>query len=289
MPTKTEKDAVTGRMTTGHEWDGIRELNTPLPKWWVYVFAATIIWSVGMFILYPALPLGTHASKGLLGYSSRAEAMAGVAEMRALHEAQMQKIATLGFADIEKDPALREVALTAGRVIFANNCQPCHGPNGEGRPGFPALDTDVWRWGGSVEAIAQTITHGIRSGDPEGHDSQMPSFGTDHLLKPEEIAAVADYVMTLYGRAAPSPASAAGAKIFADNCAPCHGANAEGNREVGAPPLRSRVHLYGDTREAVIAQITHPRMGVMPAWSRRLSPAGIKAVALYVHSLGGGE
>ena len=289
MPTKVEKDAITGRDTTGHEWDGIRELNTPLPKWWVYVYLATIVWAIGMFVLYPAIPLGRHTTRGLLGYSSRADAMAGVQEMNALHAGQMARIGTMDFSAIEKDHDLMEVALTAGRITFANNCQPCHGPNGEGRTGYPALDTDVWRWGGSLDAIRQTITHGIRSNDPDARNSQMPNFGGDKLLTPEQIGQVADYVMTLYGKAAPGVDVSAGAKLFADNCAPCHGAKAEGNREVGAPPLASRVHLYGDTRAVVVAQITHPRMGVMPNWNTRLSPAVIKAVALYVHSLGGGE
>ncbi|MCA7120706.1 MAG: cytochrome-c oxidase, cbb3-type subunit III [Acidibrevibacterium sp.] len=289
MPTKIEKDVISGRDTTGHEWDGIRELNTPLPKWWVYVYLATIVWALGMFVLYPAIPLGTRATTGLLGFSSRAQAMAGFQEMNALHATQMQEIGRMSFADIEKNHDLMEVALTAGRITFANNCQPCHGPNGEGRIGYPALDTDVWRWGGSLDAIQQTITHGIRSADPDARNSQMPNFGGDKLLTPAQIEDVADYVMTLYGKAKPGVDTSAGEKLFGDNCAPCHGAKAEGNRDVGAPPLASRVHLYGDSRAAVVAQITHPRMGVMPNWNHRLSPATIKAVALYVHSLGGGE
>ena len=289
MPTKIEKDAVTGRETTGHEWDGIRELNTPLPKWWVYVYVATVVWALGMFVLYPAIPLGTHTTPGLLGFSSRAAAMAGVQEMSALHATQMQQIGRASFAEIEKSRDLMEVALTAGRITFANNCQPCHGPGGEGRISYPALDTDVWRWGGSLEAIQQTITHGIRANDPDARNSQMPNFGGDKLLTTAQIAEVADYVMTLYGKTTSGADTEAGAKLFADNCAPCHGAKAEGNRDVGAPPLASRVHLYGDSRAVVVAQITHPRMGVMPNWNKRLSPAMIKAVTLYVHSLGGGE
>jgi len=289
MPTKIEKDIISGRETTGHEWDGIRELNTPLPKWWVYVFYATIIWSIGMFLLYPSIPFVHTYFHGLLGYSSRADAMAGVNEMNALHAKQMEQIGKLSFAEIQENHDLMEVALTAGRITFADNCQPCHGPNGEGRIGFPALDTDVWRWGGTLEAIQQTITHGIRANDPETRNSQMPSFGADGILKPEQIQQVADYVMTLYGKAKPGADVSAGAKIFADNCAMCHGDKGQGNRDVGAPPLASRVHLYGDSRATVVAQITRPRHGVMPNWNKRLSPATIKAVTLYVHSLGGGE
>lgn len=260
MPTKVEKDAITGRETTGHEWDGIRELNTPLPKWWVYVYLATIVWAIGMFVLYPAIPLGRHTTRGLLGYSSRADAMAGVREMNALHAGQMARIGTMDFAGIEKDHDLMEVALTAGRITFANNCQPCHGPNGEGRAGYPALDTDVWRWGGSLDAIRQTITHGIRSNDPDARNSQMPNFGGDKLLTPQQIGQVADYVMTLYGKAAPGVDVTAGAKLFADNCAPCHGAKAE---ETGRSARRHwrRACIYA----ATVAPLSSRRSRI-PAW-----------------------
>lgn len=288
MPTKIEKDAVTGTETTGHEWDGVRELNTPLPKWWIYLFAATVVWGVGFILLYPSVPYGPGYFHGLLGYSARHDAIAGWKQMQGAHADAMAKIGQLSFDEIKQDPKLIEVALTAGRITFANNCQPCHGPSGEGRPGYPALGDDVWLWGGKLTDILQTITHGIRSGDPETRTSQMPDFGSG-MLKPAEIQQVADYVMTLFASPVAGADVSAGRALFAQNCAMCHGENGQGNREMGAPPLASRIHLYGGDRANIVAQVTHPRHGVMPNWGARLDPATLKSVALYVHSLGGGE
>ena len=289
MPTKIEKDAVTGRETTGHSWDGIRELNTPLPKWWVYVFVATIVWAVGMFVLYPAIPYGSGYTHGLLGFSARRQAMEGWREMNARHDADMARVAALGFDEIRADPKLLAVATTAGRIAFANNCQPCHGAGGEGRPGYPALGDDVWLWGGRPADLEQTILHGIRSGDEQARTSTMPSFGADGVLNPAQIQQVADYVATLYGLAPAAADTRAGQAIFAENCAVCHGDKGQGLREFGAPPLASKVHLYGNTREAIVAQITRPRLGVMPAWNTRFDGATIRSLAVYVHGLGGGE
>ena len=289
MPTKIEKDAFSGTDTTGHEWDGIRELNTPLPKWWIYVFVATVIWAAGWFLLYPSVPYGRGYWHGLLGYSSRVDAMAGVAAIHDQHAAAMQQIAKLPIADVARDPKLMETALAAGRITFANNCQPCHGPNGSGRIGYPALGDDVWIWGGKLEDIETTITHGVRSADTDARNSAMPAFGTDGILKPEEIQSVADFVGVWWGVVPAATDVAKGAQIFADNCAACHGDKGQGLREAGAPPLNSHVHLYHGTRAAIVAQVTHPQHGVMPNWNTRLDPATIRSVALYVHSLGGGE
>jgi cytochrome c oxidase cbb3-type subunit III len=289
MPTKVEKDVISEQDTTGHEWDGVRELNTPLPKWWVYVFVASVVWAVAYVVLYPSIPYGVNYFHGVLGYSSRASAMAEWREMQARHGEAMKQIGTLSLADIKRDPRLLEVALTAGRITFANNCQPCHGPSGEGRVGYPALAADVWLWGGKLEDIERTVTYGVRSGHAEARTSAMPGFGSAGMLKPEQIEAVADYVMTLFGTPVPGRDAGAGAKLFADNCAVCHGANGQGNRSVGAPRLASRIHLYEGTRASVVAQVTQPRHGVMPNWNERLDAATIKSVALYVHSLGGGE
>ncbi len=209
--------------------------------------------------------------------------------MVAQRAATMDRIATLSFDDIRKDPQLMAAAATAGRIAFANNCQPCHAAGGGGQPGYPALAAGAWIWGGTLDAIQQTITHGIRSDDPDARVAQMPRFGADGILKPAEIQQVADYVMTLFGHADAGKDVSAGQKLFADNCAICHGDAGQGDREKGAPRLASQVHLYGSDRATVVAQITAPRMGVMPAWNTRLDPATIKGLALYVHSLGGGE
>ena len=288
MPTKIEKDIVTGRDTTGHEWDGLKELNTPLPKWWVYVLYATIVWAAVWFVLYPSVPGITGYFHGVLGYSQRTAVMDDVRAVAAQRAVTMDRIKALSFADIRKDPQLMAAAGTAGRNAFANNCQPCHGAGGGGQTGYPALAAGAWIWGGSLNEIYQTITYGIRSGDAKAREGQMPRFGVDGILKPAEVQQVADYVMTLYG-GQPGKDVSAGKKLFADNCALCHGEAGQGDREKGAPRLASRVHLNGGDRATVVAQITSPRMGVMPAWHTRLDEATIKSLAIYVHSLGGGE
>jgi cytochrome c oxidase cbb3-type subunit III len=289
VPTKIEKDIVTGRDTTGHEWDGLKELNTPLPKWWVYVLYATIVWAAVWFVLYPSVPGITGYFPGVLGYSQRAAVDRAVQAVAAQRAVTMDRIKALSFAEIRKDPQLMAAANTAGRIAFANNCQPCHGAGGGGQIGYPALAAGAWIWGGSLDAIQQTIAYGIRSGDTKARESQMPRFGVDGILKPDEIQRIADYVMTLYGGVQPGKDVSAGKKLFADNCALCHGEAGQGDREKGAPRLASRVHLNGGDRATIVAQITSPRMGVMPAWHTRLDEATIKSLAIYVHSLGGGE
>lgn len=289
MPTKIEKDAVTGHMTTGHEWDGLQELNRPLPKWWLYLFVATVAWSLVYFLLYPSIPGITGYWHGLIGYYQRDKVDADVAAVAKQRAAAMDQIKALSFADIRRNPELLAEAETAGRITFAEDCQACHGAGGGGNPGFPALAAGNWLWGGSLEAIQQTVTFGIRSGLDDAHNSQMPRFGVDGILKPGEIQAVADYVSTLYGLTGTPTDVTQGKQIFAANCAVCHGDAGQGNRQVGGARLASRTHLHGDDRAAIVAQITNPRMGVMPNWNARLDPAKIKSVTLYVHSLGGGE
>ncbi|HVB69838.1 MAG TPA: cytochrome-c oxidase, cbb3-type subunit III [Acetobacteraceae bacterium] len=290
MPTKIEKDAVTGRETTGHEWDGLRELNTPLPKWWIYTWLACIAWAIGYCVLYPSVPYGTGYYHGLLGYSSRTHVAHEVAEVAAERDVYMKRIAAAPFAAILKDPQLMQVAETVGAITFAENCAPCHGQGGAGRIGYPALAAGAWIWGGTLPEIQQTVTDGIRSADPDARQSQMPPFGTSGMLSPAQIQSVADFVWSrFYGHVTPGQDVSPGAKIFAANCAVCHGDAGQGNRAVGAPRLASRVHLYGDLRAAIVRQVTDPHSGVMPNWNVRLDPATIKAVAIYVHSLGGGE
>jgi cytochrome c oxidase cbb3-type subunit 3 len=289
MADKIEQDAVTGTDTTGHEWDGIKELNTPLPKWWLWTWYACIGWAAVMCLLYPSVPGLRGYWHGLLGYSSRAAAMQGVKEIDARHAAPLAQIGQTPIDEVVKDPKLLETAMEDGRITFANNCQPCHGQNGTGRIGYPALGDDVWLWGGKLTDIQTTITHGIRSTDADARQSQMPSFGNDNILKPEEIEKVADFVGVWWGVTPTGTDVAAGAKLYADNCAACHGDKGQGGRDFGAPPLNAHIHLYGGTHDAIVAQVTHPRQGVMPNWNHRLDDATIKSVAIYVHSLGGGE
>jgi cytochrome c oxidase cbb3-type subunit 3 len=295
VPTKIEKDTLSGRETTGHEWDGLKELNTPLPKWWLYTFIASCVCALVLFVLLPSIPYGPGYFHGLLGRSSRAVVAADVNTMQAQRAVFMDRIATTPIEQVRQDPQLLAVATAAGRGAFAANCQPCHWPGGEGRIGYPSLADDTWIWGGKLADIQQTITYGVRSGNEKMRNSTMPAFGPLGTLKPDQIDAVADYVWgELYGHAAPGTDFATGRAIFAENCVVCHGENGEGKREVGAPPLKSAVHLYGDSRDVVVAQVSNPRLGVMPSWEKRgnntgLDPATIKSVALYVHDLGGGE
>jgi cytochrome c oxidase cbb3-type subunit 3 len=276
-------------MTTGHEWDGLRELNRPLPKWWLYVLYATIVFAVVYCVLYPSVPYFTGYFHGTLGYSTRIKVDSDVAAVAQQRSGYMDQIKVLSFDNIRKDPQLLAAAETAGRITFANNCQPCHGAGGGGNPGYPALAAGNWLWGGKLDDIQQTVTYGIRSGLDTARQSAMPKFGVDGVLKPDEIQSVADYVMTLFGQPIAGRDVSKGKQLFADNCAVCHGEAGQGNRDVGAPKLAAKTHLIAQDRDGVVAQVTNPHMGIMPNWNLRLDTATIKSVALYVHSLGGGE
>ena len=285
MPTKAEKDSVTGTETTGHEWDGIKELNTPLPKWWLYVFYATVAFSLVYYLLYPTVP----GFDGLLGTNNR---LALDDKLAAAHERQAvyrDRIAALESEEIARDPELLSFALAGGRSLFADNCAPCHGLGGAGQHGYPSLADDVWLWGGTLDEIDTTILYGVRSAHEDSRFSEMPAFGADELLSGEEIAAVADYVLSLSGEAEGEADLAAGAEIYADNCAACHGENGEGDISQGAPRLNDQIWLYGGERAEVIAQIGKPKHGAMPPWVDRLDPMALKMLTVYVHSLGGGQ
>ena len=276
--------------TTGHEWDGIRELNTPLPRWWLWLFYATIIWSIGYWIVYPAWPLISTYSSGVLNWHSRSAVAIDLAALQAQRGPMMVRLAAATPQDIELTPELLDFARALGRRAFADNCAPCHGAGGGGARGYPNLTDDDWLWGGTLKDIQQTITHGARSGDDDGHQGSMPSFGRDGMLKQEDISTVADYVRSLSGL--PTTAGtdlARGAKIFADNCAVCHGPQGKGNREVGAPNLTDKIWLYAPDKATIMEGIYNGRGGVMPAWGSKLDTATIKALTVYVHTFGGGE
>lgn len=280
-----ERDEVSGTDTTGHEWDGIKELNTPLPNWWLWTFYATILFSIVYWILYPAWPTLSDYTKGVLGYSSRVNLTEDLEARDKARESWTKQFAALPIADIAKDRKLLEFAMAGGKVIFADNCAPCHGSQGSGAPGYPVLADDDWNWGGSLEEIETTIRFGIRSTHDDTRVSEMPVFSDDYL-SPTQIAAVADHVLSLSGSGS---ASTAGAQVYADECAACHGENGEGGRDFGAPRLTDGIWLYGGTKEALVAQIGNPKHGVMPHWEDRLSDVERKQAAIYVHSLGGGE
>lgn len=289
MPTKIEKDALTGRETTGHEWDGIRELNTPLPKWWLYTFVATILFAIGYCILYPSLPFLHSYFPGLLGYSQRAEienSLQAGSEERANFRA---RIAASPAEDIPKNRELFDFAMTGGRIAFNDNCAACHRVGGAGAKGYPNLADDDWLWGGTLARIYETIRFGIRNANPKSRQSVMPSF--DGALKPAEIGDVADYIRSLSRQPDPGAddAVARGARIFTENCVACHGEKGAGNEEIGSKNLTNGIFLYGGDRKTIVETVAHGRGGSMPAWSERLDSTTIKMLAVYVHGLGGGQ
>ena len=282
-------DKVSGQTTTGHEWDGIRELNTPLPRWWLYLFYLTIAFAVVYWIAYPAWPLVSGYTRGLLGYTNRARVAEDVAAAQAARMQSAAGLASATVAEIAADPKLTEIALAEGKAAFGDNCAPCHGSGGQGQKGYPNLTAGRWLWGGTLEEIKTTITHGIRADDADTHMSAMPAFGKDGILKPEEIREVANYLRTIDGLEPEQGVDVvAGKKIFADNCAACHGDQGKGNIEMGAPNLTTKVWQYGSNLKDLIYTITYARNSVMPAWGGRLDPVTIKSLAVYVHSLGGG-
>lgn len=282
-------DQVSGIETTGHVWDGIRELNNPLPRWWLWIFYACVIWSIGYYIAYPAIPLLNSYTKGVLGYSSRAEVAAEVAAAQAGQKVFRDKIAASSLEQIRTDAQLREFALAGGRSAFNVNCTQCHGSGAQGGVGYPNLNDDEWIWGGTLDAVHFTITHGIRNGSDQARISDMPAFGRDGILKPAEISDVAEYVLSLSGKSTDAAAAGRGGKLFADNCVACHGEKGVGMADLGAPKLDNDIWLYGGDKAAIVETISNSRRGEMPAWGTLLDPVTVKQLAIYVHSLGGGK
>jgi cytochrome c oxidase cbb3-type subunit III len=286
MPTKIEKDSISGQETTGHEWDGVKELNTPLPTWWVYTFYATIVFAVVYCVLYPAVPsLGGHTA-GLLGYTNRAALTQSLEEQNRERAKFVDRIRSASFAQIRQDPELFNFAVAGGRSAFQTNCMQCHGAGGAGSTGFPSLADDDWLWGGKIDQIHQTIQFGVRNANEKSRQILMPRYGADGLLTPDQVGVVTDYVLSLSGK---GKATAEGAKLFQEQCAACHQPDGKGNLEMGAPNLTDGLWLYGGSRDAVYRSIFYARNGSMPAWGERLDEATLKMLALYVHALGGGK
>lgn len=293
MSDQLQQDPVTGRDTTGHEWDGIQELDTPLPRWWLYIFYACIAVAVVYWVLMPAWPIGNGYTHGLLNFSDRRNVAADVQTLQQARAPMYRQLASATPADLAANPELQQFARAAGESAFGDNCRTCHGAGGAGAPGYPNLADDVWIWGGSLSDIEHTIRVGVRSGNPNERTSQMPAFGRDHLLTPAQIGDVTEHVIAISaarGRLHPNAAAAArGAQVFNEQCAVCHGATGAGDRRVGAPSLVDDVWLYGGTRQEIRRQVELGRGGVMPTWEGRLDPGTIRALAFYVHEMGGGE
>lgn len=281
-------DELSGVETTGHEWDGITELNNPMPRWWLWTFYATIVWALAYTIAYPAWPMISSATSGMLGYSSRNDVKNELAAADTAKGAYVEAVKAKSVSDILADENLRQFATAAGSAAFKVNCIQCHASGAQGSPGFPNLNDDEWLWGGTVEQIYTTIAHGVRfAGDDDTHSSEMPSFVD--VLDPKQINEVAAYVASLSGTPDTPDLVPAGAKVFADNCAACHGEDAKGIKDLGAPDLSDAIALYASGQAAIAQQVRYPKHGVMPAWKDRLGDVKVKELAIFVHSLGGGE
>lgn len=286
-----EIDSVSGVETTGHEWDGLKELNNPAPRWWLWVFFICVFWSIGYWVVFPAWPTlsgegergGTKGSRGWTEYKKLAEEQA---EITARRGEFADKIKAASIEEIQHNPELYQFAVAGGKAAFKENCAACHGTGAQGGNGYPNLTDDDWLWGGDLETIYHTIKVGVRSTHADTRSSMMPAFGKDGILNAKQISAVAGHVLSLSGKSADNEE---GATLFKQNCAVCHGESGKGNRELGAPNLADAIWLYGGEKANITAQVTNPRHGVMPTWETRLPDATIKQLAVYVHSLGGGE
>jgi len=290
MADNQDKDDVTGIDTTGHDWDGIKELNNPLPRWWLWCFYGTIVWGVAYTIAYPAWPLINSATTGMLGYSTRGEVVEQIAIVDAQNAEVSMRLASADLATLAPDDPAHRYGVAGGASVFLANCSQCHGSGAAGvqAGGYPNLLDDDWLWGGTLEDIEYTVRHGIRNEiDPDARWTEMPAFGD--IFEGDEIAATVEYVMSISGQEHDATLAGQGADLFLENCAACHGDAGEGMREMGAPNLTDAIWLYGGTRDTLTETITYSRFGVMPPWGQRLDEAEIKAVTLYLHQLGGGE
>ena len=286
-----ERDPHTGHMLTGHEWNGIKELNTPVPKpVWIFLIAA-FLFSVACWILLPAWPLGSTYTKGLLGTDQRDVVTEQVHNAAMARSVWTGKIAAMDYTAIRRDQALMTMVRQDGHRLFGDNCAACHGINAMGSKGYPNLTDRDWLWGGDAETVAQTIRAGINSSDENTRVSQMPSFGRDGMLDGKAIFAVSQYVLSLSNPGAvkgtPAETLRTGAKVFADNCAACHGPKGLGDHAMGAPNLTDNIWLYGGDAQTIYTTIYDGRHGEMPAWSPRLSATDIKILTLYVLDRGG--
>ena len=282
-------DPATGRTTTGHEWNGIEELETPIPRVVIFFLVVTTLFAIGYWILMPAWPLGVTYTKGLLGIDQRAVVTKQVEDAAAARAAWTGRIAEASLADIAADPALMGHVREAGRTLFIDNCAVCHGTRGTGGPGFPNLAAKARLWGGDPETIAETIRIGINSTNEETRVSQMMAFGRDGVLDDKQIRAVAAYVRSLSNLPMGEDDKArieAGKEVFTANCVACHGEDARGSTDAGAPDLTDAAWIYGNDAQSVFTTIYSGRQGHMPHWEGRLSPVDIKLLALYVGTLG---
>lgn len=284
-----ERDPHTGYLTTGHEWGGIKELNTPVPRA-VYLFLiATALFSVAYWILMPAWPTGVTFTKGLLGIDQRTSLEADLRETAAERKVWSDQIEAKSYDDIRKDPKLMRTVRQTGQTLFRDNCAACHGSAAQGSKGYPSLTTASWLWGGDPATVAETIRVGINSSHKDSRASQMMAFGRDGILKAQEVDNVVDYVRSLsdpnVAQNTPVPRLNAGKAVFAANCAACHGDDGKGKTEMGAPDLTDHFWIYGGDLQSVSSSVWNGRQGKMPTWDERLSTLDRKILALYLTDL----
>lgn len=286
-----ERDPVSGRRTTGHEWDGLKELDTPVPRAAKWAMRLTILFTVGYSLYYPAWPYGGDYTRGALDYSSRREVAEKAAAARESRAPLAARLLSAEPDALAASPEARAALEPAGAVLFRENCAVCHRRDGGGQTGFPDLTDDHWLWDGSLEEIELTIRHGVNwPADEDARASAMPPFGTDGVLEPAEIDSLVDHLRRISGaEEAGADDVGAGAALFADYCAACHGEEGEGGLGLGAPSLTDAAWIYGGDRQSLTETIAKGRIGVMPAWRGRLGDAEIRQLALYVRWLGDGE
>lgn len=289
---KKEKDAVSGVETTGHEWDGLKELNNPTPRWWLWVFLVTIVWAVWYWVVYPAWPTisgHTAGTRAWTEYKQLKQSQSEIVDRRAKY---LSRFKAMTLQQINSDPELYEFALAGGAAVFKENCAACHGTGAQGRAkGYPNLNDDDWLWGGALDDIYKTIRVGVNSGHTEQRGTQMPAFGRDGLLTAAQLSDVVEYVQNLHKgeQAEVTPGFERGKAIFATNCSSCHGKSGEGSQSFGAPRLNDEIWLWGGDRASILNTVTNAHTGVMPTWEHRLDEDTIKELAIYVHALGGGK
>lgn len=280
----TERDTFSGYMTTGHDWNGITELNSPIPRIVLWFLLVTHAYAVITWVLVPSWPLWNTYTKGLLGGNQQTAVAADIATATAARSDWTMALATDDFANIRTNPDLMARALVTADQLYGTNCQACHGLNGIGGPGYPRLSDNIWLWGSTADEIEITLRYGINSPHPDTRYAQMPAFGRDELLTGAQINTLTDYVLTLSAGVVPNDPSE-GATLFQENCAACHGENGKGVEGVGAPNLTDADWIYGGDARAIRLGLVNGRQGVMPAWEQRLSDAEIRMLALYVEGL----
>lgn len=283
-----ERDPHSGHKTTGHEWNGIKELNTPVPKPVWFFLIVTALFSLGYWIAMPAWPTGDSYTRGLLKTDDRSEVREQLRDSALTRAEWLRQIEATPYPELLADPQAIARIRVEGAQLFGDNCAACHGADGRGGKGFPNLADRDWLWGGDPETVAGTIRVGVNSTHPETRISEMIAFGAGGLLDHTQVTNVADYVMSLsdptFTRTRPNSVRA-GQAVFEANCVPCHGPEGRGDQSLGAPNLTDRAWINGSGWEAVYTVVVNGRKGEMPAWEGRLSPAERKLLATYVLDL----